>query len=242
MKTETLRILAVIPAYNEAKRLHPVIDGLRQIGLPVLVVDDGSSDRTLNVAQAAGAMVLSQKNLGKGAALIAGCQWACDRAYDRVLLIDGDGQHDPGEAGALMAAGARGVGMVIGKRTRQIHRQPLHRRLCNRLSSLLVTFLAGRRIVDSQSGYRLLNPRMLLSLPLTGRRYDLETELCILAARSGVRVAEVPIHAIYNDKRSGLHPVFDTLRFFRALVIGAARIRPHRPSIPRTLPHQRQTL
>ncbi len=216
--------LAIIPAYNESARIAPVIAGLRQMGLPVLVVDDGSRDPTALVAQQAGATVLVQANGGKGSALIAGCRWACDRGYRRVLLIDGDGQHDPGEAGQLMAAAARG-GMVIGKRVRGIGRQPRHRRFINRLSSLLVTLVAGRRIIDSQSGYRVLDPALLLRLPLMGRRYDLETELCVLAARRGERIAEVPIRTIYNGKRSGVHPLYDTLRFFRALAGSAMRIR-----------------
>lgn len=219
--------LAIIPAFNEATRIAPVIAGLRRTGLPVLVVDDGSRDPTASVARHAGAMVLAQGNGGKGSALIAGCRWACARGFRQVLLIDGDGQHDPGEAGRLMAAAARG-GMVIGKRVRDLEQQPRHRRLCNRLSSLLVTLVAGRRIIDSQSGYRVLDPALLLRLPLAGRRYDLETELCILAARSGERVTEVPIRAIYNGKRSGLHPLIDTLRFFRALACSATRIRPPR--------------
>lgn len=217
--------LAIIPAFNEESRIGPVIAGLMQLGLPVLVVDDGSRDRTAARAHACGASVLRQVNAGKGAALLAGCRWACSRGYLRVLLIDGDGQHDPGEAGRLMAAAARGAGLVIGKRVRDLNRQPLHRRYFNRLSSLLVTLVAGRRIIDSQSGYRLCDPRLLLRLPLCGRHYDLETEMCVLAARAGVRLIEVPIRVIYNDKRSGLHPLFDTVRFFRAILNSAMRNR-----------------
>jgi glycosyltransferase involved in cell wall biosynthesis len=218
-------ILAVIPAFNEETRIVPVIEGLLLIGLPVVVVDDGSNDHTALVARCAGATVVRQTNSGKGTALIAGCRWACVHGYKRVLLIDGDGQHDPGEAGRLMVAAARGGGLVIGKRVHRLERQPLVRRFFNRLSSLVVTFAAGRRIIDSQSGYRVVDPRLLLRLRLAGRRYDLETEMCVIAARAGIRITEVPITVIYNQKRSGVHPVFDTLRFFRAIFASSVRIR-----------------
>jgi glycosyltransferase involved in cell wall biosynthesis len=218
-------VLAVIPAYNEEQRIALVVSGLQRLGLPVLVVDDGSRDRTAAVANDIGAMVLRRRNGGKGTAIIAGCQWAVENNYHRVLLIDGDGQHDPAEAHLLIAAALRGADLVIGKRMLDLERQPLHRRCLNRLSSLLVTLAAGRSIRDSQSGYRMCDPRLLLSLPLAGHKYDLETEMCILAARAGRRVVEVPIRVIYNEKVSGVHPLFDTLRFFRAVAMSLSRCR-----------------
>lgn len=228
-----LALLAVIPAYNEAARIAPVIRHLIGQGLPVLVVDDGSHDRTAQVAHAAGAEMLRRTNGGKGTALIAGCRHAVGRGYHRVLLLDGDGQHDPAEATRLIAAALRGADLVIGKRMLDLGRQPLHRRCFNRLSSLLVTLAAGRRIRDSQSGYRMCDPRLLLSLPLAGHKYDLETEMCILVARAGHRVVEVPIRVIYNDKVSGVHPLFDTLRFFRAVALSLTRCRCGRRSATR---------
>jgi glycosyltransferase involved in cell wall biosynthesis len=218
-------VLAVIPAYNEAARIAPVIDALRVLGLTVLVVDDGSHDHTAEVARTHGAVVVQRQNGGKGSAILAGCRYAVARGYRRVLLLDGDGQHDPFEAPRLIEAGLRGADLVIGKRMLQLARQPLHRRCFNRLSSLLVTMAAGRRIRDSQSGYRLCDPRLLLALPMTGQRYDLETEMCILAARGGQRICEVPITVIYNDKISGVHPLYDTLRFFRAVGTSLLRCR-----------------
>jgi glycosyltransferase involved in cell wall biosynthesis len=232
-------LLAVVPAYNEAKRIAPVVRHLVALGLPVLVVDDGSRDETARVARDAGADVLRRANGGKGTAIIAGCRRAVELGYRRILLLDGDGQHDPAEAPRLIAAARRGADLVIGKRMLDIGRQPLYRRCFNRLSSLLVTLAAGQQIRDSQSGYRVCDPRLLLSLPLRGHKYDLETEMCILAARAGRRVVEVPIRVIYNDKVSGVHPVYDTLRFFRAVGMSLTRCRcGHRlaPSPPFVLP------
>ncbi len=218
-------ILAVIPAYNEAPRIAAVVRGLIGLGLPVLVVDDGSRDHTARVAAGAGATVLRRDNGGKGTAIITGCRWAVAGGWRRVLLIDGDGQHDPREAPTLIAAGRAGADLVIGRRSLRPGRQPLYRRCFNRLSSLLVTLAAGRQVRDSQSGFRFCDPRLLLALPLGGRRYDLETEVCILTARAGLRLVEVPISVIYNDKVSGVHPLYDTLRFFRAVAMSITRCR-----------------
>ncbi len=149
-----------------------------------------------------------------------------------MLLLDGDGQHDPAEAPRLLMA-ARGADLVIGRRCLALKRQPLYRRYFNRLSSLLVTLAAGRSVRDSQSGYRVLDPRLLLRLPLQGSRYDLESELCVLAARAGLKLVEVPITVIYHDKRSGVHPLWDTARFFWAVAVASvnsrSRLRPWRP-------------
>jgi glycosyltransferase involved in cell wall biosynthesis len=218
-------VLAIIPAFNEAPRLAPVVRGLIALGLPVLVVDDGSTDGTVAVARTAGAEVLRQVNAGKGAALLAGCARAAEQGFARVLLLDGDGQHDPAEAPRLLAAAGR-AGLVIGRRSLHVERQPRLRWCINRLSSLLVTLAAGRRIRDSQSGYRVCDPRLLLGMPLHGRRYDLESEMCILAARAHLRIAEVPISVIYNGKRSGVHPLFDSARFLRAVAVAVCCSRP----------------
>lgn len=211
-------LLAVIPAYNEAGRIADVVAELLRLQLPVLVVDDGSRDATAAQAVAAGADVHRQANGGKGKAILAGCRWAVANGYQAVLLLDGDGQHDPREAVGLVGAWRQGADLVIGSRTRCTRQQPTHRKCFNRLSSLLVTLAAGQRIIDSQSGFRLCDPRLLLRLPFSGCRYDLETEMCVLAARAGHRVVETPITAIYNDKKSGVHPVYDTVRFFRAVL------------------------
>ncbi len=222
----------MIPARNESGRIAPVIDALRAEGLKVLVVEDGSTDGAGAVARARGATVLRQAGAGKGTAILAGCRWAVARGYRQVLLLDGDRQHDAREAVLLIAAAARG-GLVIGARLRDLTRQPLHRRAINRLSSLLVTLAAGRRVVDSQSGFRLCDPRLLLRLPVRGRHHDLESEVCVLAARAGLRIVEVPIRVIYHDKPSGVHWLIDGVRFLRAVAVSLSNSRPWLRRVPR---------
>jgi len=234
-------LVAVIPAFNEGGRIAAVVRAVCALGLPVLVIDDGSRDHTGAEAAEAGAQVVRQVNGGKGHAMLTGCAWAVERGFAAVLLLDGDGQHDPAEAAGLIRCWRRGAALVIGKRVLGLGRQPLHRRCFNRLSSLLVSAAAGHRIIDSQSGFRVCDPRLLLRLPLAGRRYDLETEMCVLVGRARLRVVETPISVIYNDKRSGLHPLWDTLRFLRAVarsIVGAPRARRRlRRNAPLLVPH-----
>ncbi len=189
----------------------------------MLVIDDGSSDDTGATARAAGATVLRTIGLGKGGAILAGCHAAIAAGAARVILLDGDGQHDPDEIWRLAAAAHAGADLVIGARSRDRGCQPFHRRSANRLGSLIVTLAAGRRTWDSQSGYRCADPRRILALGLRSRRYDLETEWCVRAGRQGWRLREVPVRTIYGDKPSGMHPLTDTGRFLRAILRGWAR-------------------
>ncbi|MEX2011973.1 MAG: glycosyltransferase family 2 protein, partial [Chloroflexota bacterium] len=110
-------IAAVIPAYQEAPRVGPVVVGAKA-HLPVLVVDDGSADDTASVAEDAGATVLRLRpNQGKGAALRAGFRWALDNGIEAVVTLDADGQHDPAEIPTFVAARARtGADLVVGRR------------------------------------------------------------------------------------------------------------------------------
>ena len=126
--------------------------------LPVLVVDDGSSDDTAERARAAGATVIEQRpNQGKGAALRAGFRWAIARDFDAVVTLDGDGQHDPKEIGRFVAAfEAARPDLVIG--ARNFRRMPPLRRLGNSLGAMAFSWAVGRRIEDNQSGYRLDQP------------------------------------------------------------------------------------
>jgi glycosyltransferase involved in cell wall biosynthesis len=160
-------IVAVIPAYEEAPRVGAVVAGANA-QLPVLVVDDGSTDGTAAVAEAAGATVLRQRpNQGKGAALRAGFRWALDHDFEAALTLDADGQHDPAEIPALLAARARtGADLIIGRR--DFGRMPPIRQLSNRLGGLAFSWAVGRRIPDNQSGYRLVSRRLMEAMLASG--------------------------------------------------------------------------
>lgn len=209
------RVLAVIPAWNEAERIAAIVAGARA-HLPVLVVDDGSTDDTAAVAQAAGAIVLRHaENRRKGAALQTAFAWALEHGYDAVLTLDADGQHDPTEIPKFLEAlRADGGDLIIGERDFSV--MPWPRWWSTPLGACLFSLALGTRITDNQSGYRLLTRRLLEQMQMTSTGFEMEVEVIAEAVRLGLPIAWVPIRTIYGiGKPSYFHPVKDTLRFLR---------------------------
>jgi glycosyltransferase involved in cell wall biosynthesis len=209
--------LIVIPAYNAGATLRKLLSEIhrRYPTLDVLVVDDGSEDNTGREAAGSGVEVLRlEQNRGKGAALRAGFAYALTADYASVITLDADLQHDPAEIAGFMSIFERTDSLVIGVRARR-RPMPPARRLSNYLVSLFCSLLAGRKLIDVQCGYRLLPVPLLRTLPLTGRRYELELELAIRAARSGSAIEELPVRTIYNRHHGFINPLADTLRFLK---------------------------
>jgi len=203
---DTPNTLALIPAYNEAQRIAPVIAATLE-HLPALVVDDGSRDDTAAVAEAAGATVLRQvPNQGKGVALRAGLRWALERGYDAILTLDADGQHDPAEIPALLAAfTASKADLLIG--SRDFSQMPLSRRVANTLGRWSFSWALGRRVEDNQSGYRLLSRRMAAAvLDSQEHGFEFEVEMIVTCVQRGYTLAWAPIRTIYGDQGSHIDP------------------------------------
>lgn len=202
-----LGTLTLIPAYNAAGSIAAVVEKAHAIGAPVLVVDDGSSDATGEEARRAGATVLRHaRNRGKGAALQTGFAYAAARGAQTVLTLDADGQHDPAEAGKLLAAAATHPdSLIIGVRSFDPALMPRRSRIGNQISTFFISRFAGRPHRDTQSGFRVY-PRRLFTMPLRTRRFDTETELLLWAAKLGVSLCEVPIQTIYHGHGPGPGP------------------------------------
>ena len=215
------RVLAVVPGYNEAARIAPVVSGALA-HVPVLVVDDGSRDETAVVAEAAGARVIRQQpNQGKGAALRTGFRRALDQGYAAVVTLDADGQHDPAEIPRFLRAWQRsGADLVVGER--DFGQMPPVRRLANTLGGLALSWAVGQSIPDNQSGYRLLS-RRLMELVVDSREagFELEVEMIALCVRERLRIEWVPISTIYAGEGSHIQPWRHFTSFLR--VTRAAR-------------------
>jgi glycosyltransferase involved in cell wall biosynthesis len=206
-------ILALMPAWNEAVRIGPIVEATRA-RLPVLVVDDGSHDDTPAVAEDAGAtLVRHPQNRGKGVALTTGFAWALERGYDAVLTLDADGQHDPADIPKFLAAYEDGAGdLIIGRR--DFSQMPFPRFFVNPFGSWLLSLALGTRIYDNQSGYRLHSRRFLETLDLTTTGFELEVEVIVQAVLQGTRIGWVDIRTIYGiGKVSYFHPIRDSARF-----------------------------
>jgi glycosyltransferase involved in cell wall biosynthesis len=215
------RILALVPGFEEAPRIGRVVETAKR-HLPVLVVDDGSTDDTAAIASAAGARVIRQvPNAGKGAALRAGFRVALDEGWDAVLTLDADGQHDPDEIPRFVAAfsspGAAGPRpqLIIGRR--DFSRMPLVRRLSNTAGTIAFSWAVGQRIPDNQSGYRLLGRRLMgAMLDSVESGFEFEVEMIAVCLRRGWTLAWVPISTIYAGEPSHVQPVAHLRHFLRA--------------------------
>ncbi|HET9852055.1 MAG TPA: glycosyltransferase family 2 protein [Candidatus Limnocylindrales bacterium] len=242
------RVVALIPAHDEAARIRLVVAAAcRQ--LPVLVVDDGSSDDTAAVAEAAGAQVIRQSpNEGKGAALRAGFAAALAEGAEAVVTLDGDGQHDPSEIAALLGLYARrsiaGVPteLIVGRRS--FRRMPPVRRLANWLGTVTLSAALGRWIHDNQSGYRLIGRRLMRAmLESKESGFAFEVEMIAVCLREGWSIGWVPVRTIYGGETSHIKPG-EHLREFLAVTGRARRIAqggPTAPKIPDTAPDRPAT-
>jgi len=211
-------ICIVIPAFNEAKRIGPVVEGARRHAV-VVVVDDGSADGTAEVAAGAGAVVLRQPvNQGKGAALAAGFAYAREHGFDAVITMDADGQHAPSELPRFIAAfRAHRPAVVVGSRMDNLKDMPFVRRWTNIIMSWMLSRRMGQRVPDTQCGYRLYRQDVLPYLAVDAQRFAAESEVLLNLAARGFTIESVPVSTIYGDEKSKINPVVDTVRFFGML-------------------------
>jgi glycosyltransferase involved in cell wall biosynthesis len=214
---------AIIPALNGAAHLPALLDAIRRVqpGAALLVVDDGSTDGTAEVAAAHGAAVAVHPiNRGKGAALATGFARALDLGWEWAWTLDADGQHLPAEMqGFLDAAADGGWDVVVGSRMDHPVGMPWIRRATNRFTSAVVSAIAGQRIPDSQCGYRLFRVAKLAGLRLVTSRYDTESEILVRLARRGCRIGTAPVSSVYGTESSAIRPLRDTVRFFRLVAL-----------------------
>jgi glycosyltransferase involved in cell wall biosynthesis len=209
--------IAVIPAYCESATIADVVQGVRAHGVRPLVIDDGSTDGTLEAAVGAGAeAVRHPTNKGKGAALRTGFARAKEAGCSWIVTLDADGQHDPADLPAFFEAASRDAGdVLLGNRMGNTRDMPRLRRLTNRVMSRWVSRATGLEIPDSQCGYRAFRTAALNDVTFETEHFEMETEILVRLARRGYRIASVPIKTIYRSERSKINPIIDTLRFWR---------------------------
>jgi len=216
-------LLIAIPCYQGERTVGEVVRGARASGLPVVVVDDGSADRSSQVAEEAGALVLRHPaNQGKGAALQTAFGYATRAGFRALLSMDADGQHDPGEIERLVAAHRETPrAVVVGVRSFAPEDMPRRSRIGNTISTWWISKFAGRAFADTQSGFRVYPRALFAAAPLRSTRFETETELLLVAAKMGLPLVEVPITTLYGpDRVTHFHGLRDTLRVIR-LVIGS---------------------
>ena len=199
-------IIAVIPAHNEENHIFKVVKETKKHVDTVIVVDDASTDRTSELAKQAGAISLRHiVNLQKGAALKTGCEAAILLGADVIVMVDGDGQHNPKEI-PLLVNKLNKVDFVFGSRNFDKN-MPFVSRIGNKFLSALANFLYGRKITDSQTGYRAFNTRVYKKVVWNSRDYAVESEVIKNVGKNNISYDEVKVSTIYNDKYKGTTPL-----------------------------------
>lgn len=195
----------IIPVYNHTERIAEVIHQALELDLPVFVINDGSTDRTADIINTIdGITVLHHAmNQGKGAALLTGFAAAVGKNCDWAVTIDGDGQHRPSDAEALLSAVAEGKRcIVVGRREgmEESENVPWTSRFGREFSNFWVRVSGGPAIKDSQSGFRLYPLPEVMKLVVRARRYQFEVEILVRAKQLGIETIEAPVGVVYQPK------------------------------------------
>lgn len=210
-------ILAMIPAYNEEVGVADVVRGAMEF-MPALVVDDGSRDRTAQLAEEAGAVVVRQvPNQGKGAAMRAGFRYALEHGFDAVITLDADRQHNPQEIPTFLDNFAlTRADLIIG--ARDFRKMPIVRRISNTIGRAMFSWALGQKDRDNQSGYRLISRRLMQQLVAsTERGFEFEVEMVAVCVKLGYRLEWVTIQTIYADEKSHISPLKHIVNWFRII-------------------------
>jgi len=204
------KIFAIIPAHNEMRHVGRIAENAKKYVDKVIVVDDGSSDRTHEVAKKAKADVLRHMvNLGKGAALKTGCDYAVKNHADIIIVIDADGQHDPEEIPEFLKR-IRKTDIVLSYR--KINKNmPAVLRFGNWFINKTISLLYGLKINDSQCGYRAFTSEAYKKLRWKASDYSMESEMIAKIGKYKLSYTEVPIDTIYPDRYKGT-TIFDGIK------------------------------
>ncbi len=195
--------LVIIPCYNEATTIGSIVLKVKNYIGKILVIDDGSTDDTAKIAEAAGANVIShKKNYGKSTAIKNGFRYALDHNFDYIVTIDGDGQHNPDEIPfVLQNLKNNGNDIIVGYRSSRDKEMPTWRKIGKNILDYTTSFGNGGYITDSQNGFRAFNKKAMKALTptLNGKDFCIESEQLIKAHELGLEVAQANISCKYKD-------------------------------------------
>jgi len=201
------REVVIVPAYNEGKTIFEVITETKKFAKNIIVIDDGSLDNTAAEATRAGAVMLRHKvNLGKGAALKTGCDYAVQHGAQKLITMDADGQHDPKEIPVFLATLSQ-YEIAFGSR-KAPKSMPAILKFGNKVLTKTMQILYGVRVEDSQCGYRGFTAEAYRKIRWEATDYYVETEMAIKAGKKKLKHTTIFIETIYADKYKGT-TVFD---------------------------------
>jgi len=210
-----MKTCIVIPVHNESGSIGPLVDAILKRNFAVVVIDDGSSDNSGEIARQKGAFVIRHDpKKGKGQALQTGFRYALEHDFDNVITMDGDGQHDAGDIDVFLQRSQAFPASVINGSRMSGHRgMPWLRLVTNKVMSALISWACKQTIPDTQCGFRLIDCAVLRQINLSSSGFEIETEVLIKAAKKGFKIYSVPIRTIYRNEVSKINPLVDTIRF-----------------------------
>jgi glycosyltransferase involved in cell wall biosynthesis len=211
----------IIPAFNEEKNIPSVIESLAKFcSADIVVIDDGSTDRTSANAKKAGAHVVRHPfNLGYGVALQTGYKYASENNYDYLLQIDGDGQHDPSYTPEMFAkVEGNECDIVIGSRflKNNLYKPGFLKIMAIKLFRLIIKIITGEKITDPTSGYQCMNRRVLIFFTDDSFPCDYpDANIIIILHRMGFKIMEMPVKMIANPEGRSMHRgIFNIMYYF----------------------------
>lgn len=206
-----MKIFIIIPAFNESNKIGQVLKGIKKFKLPIIVINDGSTDSTEDVVKKYKITYIKHDvNLGKGAAIKTGCMAAWELGADAVIMMDGDGQHYFGDIPKFKKALVKDkFEVVFGSRTKG-KGTPFVRLFGNRLASFVISILFGIYVSDLICGFRALTKEAFKRLNLQSSGYSIETEMVVKTGLKKLASCEIPVKNIYYDKYKGV-TMFDAI-------------------------------
>ena len=222
-----MKIIVGTPAYNEEKYIGSIVLQARQYADEIIVVDDGSTDRTHIVAELAGATVVRHaENKGYGSAIQSLMAEAEARNADILIILDADSQHNPDEIPSLVEAISQDYDVVIGSREMQSNMIPSYRRVGQKILSKLTRIVSREKIADTESGFRAYSRKAINALDLKEDGMAISSEIVTSAARKGLRIKEVPISVSYTQDGSSLHPIRHGVGVLNRIMVMISEKRP----------------
>ncbi len=214
-KTHNYNVLIVVPAFNSNHLIEKLLIELRENSdFPILIIDDGSlipikvdsSIQSIN-------LIRHDQNKGKGAALISGINWAMNHEFSHIISMDSDFQHPPNLIQEFSNIDPE-IDLVCGARHFS-GSMPYHRRCSNYITSQLISIRAGKKVLDSQCGFRRYKIDSVLKYNYTENGFQFESEILIKLLSNGAKIDHVTIPAIYNNEESSINNFSDTFKFIQ---------------------------